>query len=207
MNNHNSIDLTKSPSVVRHKRAISDASAMNYQNHQAYSGVNTSKNSLRNSFFIEKGKGLNDSVMNNTQANFGFATLHGSPMSPDKGQKYDVSVSDVVNSNLKRSPFGIEYYSPPKMERAYLLGPKNAKMEKSKLSNFADLEAKNKAFVPGPSHYSTATDWSKMIKGNSGKFLKSQRLTLPMEIMKNKEKGTPSPGQYENTEVWRKFEP
>lgn len=78
-------------------------------------------------------------------------------------------------------------------------------MEKSKLVNFAEFEAKSKAYIPGP-QYNTTSDWSKMIKGNTGKFLKSQRLTLPMEIIKNKDKGTPSPGQYD-VEVWKKFDP
>ena len=38
--------------------------------------------------------------------------------------------------------------------------------------NFAEIEAKNKAFVPGP-QYNTTYEWDKMIKGNTGKFLKS----------------------------------
>ena len=104
---------------------------------------------------------------------------------------------------MKKIPFGIDYYSPPKWERAYLIKPRNIKIGTTKNKNFAEIEAKNKAFVPAPNIYNTAQEWTK--KGNNGKFLKSQRLTLPMEIIKNKDKGTPSPGQY-NTEVWKKFE-
>lgn len=105
---------------------------------------------------------------------------------------------------MKRSPFGIEYYQIPKVERAYLLKAQETKFSKSKGKNFVEIEAKKKAFIPGP-QYNTTYDWTKMINGNSGKFLKSQRLTLPMEIIKNKEKGTPSPGQYE-TSVWKKID-
>ena len=36
------------------------------------------------------------------------------------------------------------------------------------------------------------------MKGNNkGKFMKQERITLVGEIIKNKDKGTPSPAQYE----------
>lgn len=78
-------------------------------------------------------------------------------------------MDDVVKSNLRQVPFGFDFYNPPKVERAYLKG-KNYTMDKSKNTNFAELEAKNKSFVPGPA-YNTTYDWSLMIKGNRGKFL------------------------------------
>jgi hypothetical protein len=53
------------------------------------------------------------------------------------------------------------------MERAYLLKPHQGKIDKQKMENFADLEAKNKAYVPGP-HYNTSYDWSKMIPAKTG---------------------------------------
>ena len=78
--------------------------------------------------------------------------------------QYTVSVNDIVKSNLRHQPFGVEYYNPPKMERAYLLKPHNGKIDKQKIANFADLEAKNKAFIPGP-QYNTTTDWTKTLPG------------------------------------------
>lgn len=117
--------------------------------------------------------------------------------------KYAVSVNDVVKSNLRQSPFGIEYYNPPKIERAYLLKPYLGRMDRQKVKNFAELEAKNKAYVPGP-QYNTTTDWTKTMPNQTGRFLKSQRITIAGEILKYKDKTTPSPGQYEAT-PWKKI--
>lgn len=66
-------------------------------------------------------------------------------------------------------------------------------MDKQKIKNFAELEAKRKAFIPGP-NYNTTYDWTKMIPSKTGQFQKSQRITLAGEIIKNKDKTTPSPG-------------
>ena len=41
-----------------------------------------------------------------------------------------------------------------------------------------------------------------MIKGNKGKFLKLDRMTIAGEILKNKDKTTPSPGQYDSLQ-WK----
>jgi hypothetical protein len=71
-------------------------------------------------------------------------------------------VNDVVKSNLRELPFGIENYSPPKMERAYLLKPYFGKIDKAKITNFAEVEAKRKGYIPGP-NYNTIYDWNKII--------------------------------------------
>jgi hypothetical protein len=117
--------------------------------------------------------------------------------------QYTVSVNDIVKSNLRQSPFGIEYYNPPKMERAYLLKPHMGRIDRQKIKNFTEVEAKNKAYIPGP-QYNTTTDWNKVLPNQTGKFLKSQRITLAGEILKYKDKTTPSPGQYESA-PWKKI--
>lgn len=104
--------------------------------------------SVYNSFNIDNTSKpfKNDDSMNKTQNNnFGFKS---SPL--NKSVNYGVTVDDIVKSNLKKQPFGIDYYNPPKMERAYLLKPLQGKMDKSKVRNFAEVEAKMKAFIPGP---------------------------------------------------------
>lgn len=40
-----------------------------------------------------------------------------------QGHQYTVTVDDVVKSNLKQLPYGLEYYNAPKVERAYLIKP------------------------------------------------------------------------------------
>lgn len=47
--------------------------------------------------------------------------------------------------------------------------------------------------MPGPM-YNTMQDWNKMIPKQQGKFLKNARITVAGEILKNKDKATPSPG-------------
>lgn len=84
--------------------------------------------------------------------------------------KYTVTVKNIVDSNLRKVPFGHEFYSPPKVEKNRIPG-RAFKIGKEKPSNFADLEAKNKSFIPGP-HYNTMLDWNKTTKG---KFLKGQK--------------------------------
>lgn len=88
-------------------------------------------------------------------------------------------------------PFGFEFYKPPKVERAYLK-PHNTKMDKAKIQSCIQKEVTSKSFIPGAS-YNTTFDWSTMIKGDKGKFLKSPRLTVTEEIIKKKSKASPSP--------------
>jgi hypothetical protein len=71
-----------------------------------------------------------------------------------------VSVQDIIDSNLKVQPFGIENYNFPKVERAYLLKPHLGKTSKDKKKNFTEIEADLHKFVPGPI-YNTMTDWTK----------------------------------------------
>ncbi len=73
-----------------------------------------------------------------------------------------MTVDEFVKTNLRKQSFGIEYYNLPKVERAYLLKPLQGKISKSKVKNFAELEAHMKAFVPGPM-YNTTQDWNKLI--------------------------------------------
>lgn len=64
----------------------------------------------------------------------------------------------MVHSQLRKQPFGMDFYSPPKMERL-LIPPRNVKIGKLNIPGFAEAYAKSKAFVPSPSHYSTMVDW------------------------------------------------
>jgi hypothetical protein len=54
--------------------------------------------------------------------------------------------------------FGIDYYNPPKMEMNLVPARSNL-ISKQKLKNFADIEAKNKSFIPAPTAYNTTYDW------------------------------------------------
>ena len=98
----------------------------------------------------------------------------------------------MVRSSQKKPSFGFEFYSPPKNERL-LIPPRSVKIGKLNIPNFAEQYAKTKAFVPAPSAYNTSYNWSKMIDGHIGKFMKKERITVAGEILKNKDKGTPSP--------------
>ena len=132
-------------------------------------------------------------------------TTNLSPAKTTTGPKYDLTVKQIVDQNLRVLPYGIELYYPPKIERAYLLQPQLGKQDKQKIRNFADIEAKQHAFVPGPI-YNTMTDWSKDFPFGKGKFLKEAR-TVPEEVSKKKEKCTPSPGAYHPMEAWKNTEP
>jgi hypothetical protein len=114
----------------------------------------------------------------------------------------------LVGSNLKKSPFGIELYNVPKVERAYLLKPHQGKIDKQKRINFAEHEARRKSYVPSPSQYNTVHEWNQLIPKQTGKFLKGERMTIAGEIIKNSkkpEKSTPSPNHY-NISVWKKID-
>ena len=52
-------------------------------------------------------------------------------------------VTQVNQSFDGQKPFGLEHYSPPKMEKL-LVGPRNCRIGKVKLINFADEYAKGK---------------------------------------------------------------
>ena len=71
-----------------------------------------------------------------------------------------------------------------------LIPARSFKVGKEQCRNFAELEAKSKAYIPGP-QYNTTIDWS---KNKKGKWLKGQRLTSTDLIIKNKDKTTPAPG-------------
>ena len=163
---------------------------------------NTSQNSLRNSFYNDENR-RSGMDLNKTSQNFAFATQ--TLDNRNSSYKYNVSIEDVVKSNMKKPAFGFDFYNPPKVERAYLQA-RIVQIGKAKLPNFAEIEAKRKSFVPGPPNYNTTLDWSKdNIKGNRGRFLKSPRMTIAQEIIKNKDKGTPSPGQYDSLQ-WKNHE-
>lgn len=156
----------------------------------ATAGSGTRRSSQRNSMFNFKG--------GNTQSNEAFKTqtqlVESSPtldkVSPfRKGPNYSLSVKQIVESSLKVSPFGIENYEVPKVERFYLLKPYFGKSDKIKKKNFTDIEAGLHSFVPGPM-YNTTTDWTKTIPLYNGKFLKCDRQT-PETTLKRREKVSP----------------
>jgi roadblock/LC7 domain-containing protein len=67
------------------------------------------------------------------------------------------------------------------------------KFPKKSAPGFIDTVTKNKAFLPSPSHYKTTYDWSTLMAGTKGKFLKQKRITTTEEILNNKNNATPSP--------------
>jgi hypothetical protein len=81
-------------------------------------------------------------------------------MKSPSGPHYSLSVKQIIDQTLKISPFGIDMYVPPKMERAYLLKPHMGKIDKAKNRNFSDIEADVHKDVPGPI-YNTTFDWTK----------------------------------------------
>ena len=106
---------------------------------------------------------------------------------------------------MRIKPFGIDPYYPPKMERAYLLKPYYGKQNKANPKNFAEIQANQHKFVPGPI-YNVEVDWQKDFPHNKGRFLKAER-TIPEQQATKKEKITPSPSVYNNLEAWKATEP
>ena len=153
---------------------------------------------------LDNGPLVNNLVSGNNQS---AMSLNATQPSPAKhpGPQYSLSVKQIVDSSLKISPFGIDNYYPPKMERAYLLKPHMGKFDKNKNRNFSDLEAALHKEVPGPI-YNTTTDWNKQIPFNKGCFLKADR-DIPDSILKKKENLTPAPNQYHQLQSWKQFEP
>lgn len=164
--------------------------------------------SMNGSFYNERLRADPPYLMNRTNGSFTQDLQGGTPQNKQGGPNYTVTVDDLVKSNLKKSPFGIDLYHVPKVERAYLLKPHQGKIDKEKRINFAENEAKRKQYVPAPSQYNTVSEWNQLIPKQTGKFLKGDRTTIAGEIMKNSkklEKTTPSPNLY-NTSVWKKID-
>lgn len=107
----------------------------------------------------------------------------------------------VVAGTQRSMAFGFDNYTSPKIDTKYRIAIGNT-TQNSKLKNFADLEAKGKAFIPGPK-YVQHSDWRHNIKGRTGKFLGAARTTFSEEIM-NFEKKKPAPSKYHNAEALKK---
>ena len=99
-----------------------------------------------------------DSKANRNNLSFALEKVAATPQnerSMQRGPDYTVTVDDIVKSTLRKSPFGIDLYNVPKVERAYLLKPHQGKIDKSKRINFVETEANLRKYVPGPSQYQT----------------------------------------------------
>ena len=104
-----------------------------------------------------------------------------------------LTVNEFVRTNLRKQAFGLEHYTPPKNERLLAKIPQG-KISNLKLPSFVDVEVKKVGYVPGP-QYQTTYDWSTMIKGNKGKFLKGKKVSSTEQIL-IREKDKPSPVHY-----------
>ncbi len=98
---------------------------------------------------------------------------------------------------------GIEGYSVPSNE--LLQKPVlSSKWVNGKKKSFIDFERKNKEFLPPPGKYINPSDWAVELTNRSsggsplkGKFLKSNRATIPTDIQAYYKKDVrPDPGFY-----------
>ena len=140
------------------------------------------QSTARNTFFKEKDMFNKTALVD--KANETFRNIH------------KITVEDIVSSNLRKPAFGHEFYNPPKMDKL-LIPVKSMPFGKLKHAGFVDTFAKSKAHVPSPALYSTQTNWATTIKGNKGRFLKKERVTVAGEILKNKQ-ASPSPADYQS---------
>lgn len=106
----------------------------------------------------------------------------------------------AINPRRNKLPWGFEGYKAPTTITSATFSPKGGKFNKTKLISFIDEVQADKSKLPPAFKYTHVQDWTKIVKGNKGKFLKDKKKTIIADIADRKA-ALPDPTKYDNSPV------